>query len=116
MKSGFTKDILKCAKISLFIAVGIFLIFGLIYFTFYNNGTTSLSFFLKDSLYYIGCFGFLISIGFFMQKNATRPLKYQDQWNKMFSKLNLGFSIMFISFFICLYGMAIQLIVELKLL
>jgi hypothetical protein len=112
MKSGILKDIFKCTKIALFISVGISIFFTSIYYIFYNSGSSSLLYFIKNNLYYIGCFGFLISSGFFIQKNATRPLKYQDSWNRMFNKLNLGMVIMFVSLFICLYGMIIQLSLE----
>ena len=115
MKSGIIKDVFKCAKVALFIAIGISIFFTIIYYIFYNNGNLSLFNFIKNNLYYIGCFGFLISAAFFIQRNATRPLKYQDSWNKMFSKLNLGLVIMFISFFICLYGMIIQFSIESKI-
>jgi hypothetical protein len=112
MKLGILKDILKCAKVALFIAMGISIFFTFIYYIFYNNNHSSLLNFIKNNLYYIGSFGFLICSGFFIQKNAIRPLKYQDAWNKMFNKLNLGLVVMFISLFICLYGMVIQLTLE----
>lgn len=112
MKSGIFKDILKCTKIALLISIAISIFFTAIYYIFYNSGSSSLLYFIKNNLYYIGCFGFLISSGFFIQKNATRPLKYQDSWNRMFSKLNLGMVVMFVSLFICLYGMIIQLSLE----
>lgn len=112
MKFAILKDILKCTKIALFISVGISILFTSIYYIFYNNGSSSLLYFIKNNLYYIGCFGLLISSGFFIQKNATRPLKYQDSWNKMFSKLNLGMVVMFVSLFICLCGIVIQLSLE----
>ncbi|MCR1898445.1 hypothetical protein NSA47_05500 [Irregularibacter muris] len=103
------KDIFKCAKLALFISSGIAVFFTLIYFIFYQGKDISLFGFIKNALYYIGCFGFLISAGFFIQKNATRPLTYQDAWNKMFSVLNLGLVIMFVSLFICFYGMIVQI-------
>lgn len=112
MKSGILKDIFKCTKLAFFISLGIAIFFTLIYFIFYSSNDISLLNFIKNNLYYVGSFGLLISSGFFVQKNATRPLKYQDSWNKMFSKLNLGLVIMFVSLFICFYGMIIQLSLE----
>lgn len=115
LKSAILKDIFKCTKIALFISLGIAIFFTLIYYIFYSNNDISLLNFIKNNLYYVGCFGFLISSGFFIQKNATRPLTYQDSWNKMFSKLNLGFVVMFVSLFICFYGMIIQLSLETRI-
>lgn len=115
MRFKIARDILKCAKIALFISIGAFILFGLIYIMFYTHRNINFLNFMKNNLYYIGCFGFLICSGFFIQKNANRSLEYQDEWNKMFHKLNLGLVVMFISFFICLYGMIIQLSLELKI-
>ena len=117
MKPGILKDILKCAELALFITIGVFIFFTAIYYIFYNNNNSpsSLFNFIKNNLYYIGCFGFLLCSGFFVQKKATRPLIYQDSWNKMFNKLNLGMVVLFISLFICLNGMIIQLLLESKI-
>jgi hypothetical protein len=112
MKFGILKDIFKCGKVAFFITMGISTFFTVVYYIFYNNSHPSLLDFIKNNLYYIGCFGFLICSGFFIQKNAVRPLKYQDSWNKMFSKLNLGLVVMFVSLFICMYGMVIQIALE----
>lgn len=116
MRPGIIKDILKCIKLALFIVLGICLLFGGIYLLFYSRSNTMFLNFLKNSLYYIGCFGLLISTGFLIQKNANRDFDYQEVWNKMFCRLNLGFVILFVSLFICLSGMAIQLFVEARLL
>lgn len=115
MISKIAKDIFKCAKIALYISIGAFIFFGLIYFLFYSHRDIGFLSYIKNNLYYIGCFGLIICCGFFIKKNANRSFKYQDDWNKMFNKLNLGFVVMFISLFICFYGMVIQLSIELKI-
>ena len=114
MKFALIKDILKCAKIAFYIAVGTFIFFGIVYYLFNSRNSISLFNVIKNIFYYIGCFGLLISSAFFIQKNAVRPLNNHDAWSKMFRKLNLGLVIMFISLFICLYGMMIQILLEIK--
>jgi len=109
MNFRIVKDILKCAKLAIFITLGIAVFFMLIFYIFYGVRGISLLNFIKNALYYIGSFGLLISTGFFVQKNGTRPLANYETWKKMFSNLNLGFVIMFISLFICLYGMFLQI-------
>lgn len=109
---NFLKDIVKCSKIALFISLGITFLFGIIYYLFFSKSLLILFTFIKNSLYYIGCFGFLISCGFFIKRDANRPLDYEDEWREKFKKLSLSFVILFISFFICLYGMVIQVFLE----
>ncbi len=113
MKSGLIHDLIKCIKIAFFIALAAAVLFSIIYFIFYNNGNVFV--FIKNSLYYIGCFGLLISAAFFIRRDATRPLKHEDDWKKLFYKFNLGFVIMWISLFVCIFGMLIQLISEVSL-
>lgn len=115
MKFYLIKDILKCAKFALYITFGIFAFFGIIHYLFYSKNIINLFNTIKNTFYYIGCFGLLISSGFFIQKNAVRPLDNNDAWIKMFHKLNLGLVMMFISLFICLLGMIIQILLETKL-
>lgn len=106
------KDIFKCMKVAFLISIIIFVLFSIIYYLFYGNSSVTILYFIKDRLYNIGCLGFLISVGFFMQRNATRPLTYRQKWETMFRKLNLGIVIMVISLFICIYGMVIQSFIE----
>ena len=115
MASKIAKDILKCGKIALFISIGAFIFFGLIYLLFSSYRDISFLSYMKNNLYYIGCIGLIICCGFFIKKNANRSFKYQDDWNRMFHKLNLAFVIFSISLFICFYGMMIQLFLELKI-
>jgi len=112
MITDVIKDILKCAKVALLVAAIVLIIFSVIYYLFYSGGSIPILPFLKDRLYNIGCFGFLISAGFFVQRDATRPLDYHKQWKKIFHRFNLGIVIMTVSFFTCLYGMLIQLFLE----
>ncbi|MDF2673494.1 MAG: hypothetical protein K0R09_1759 [Clostridiales bacterium] len=113
--SKIAKDISKCARIALYISIGAFIIFGVIYLLFYSNRDIGFFYYMKNNLYYVGCIGLVICCGFFIKKNANRSFKYQDDWNRMFHKLNLAFVIFFISLFICLYGMIIQLLLEVKI-
>lgn len=115
MKFYLIKDILRCAKFAFYIAIGIFVFFGIIHYLFYSKNILSLFNTVKNSFYYIGCFGLLISSGFFIQKNAVRPLDNNDAWVKMFHKLNLGFVMLFISLFICSLGMIIQILLEARI-
>jgi hypothetical protein len=112
MKFCFVRDLFKCAKIAFYIAVGVAIFATIIFCIFYDKHHMNLFGYIKNCLYYTGCFGFLVSVGFFVQKNATRPLVYQNEWRKIFYRLNLGFVIMFIGLMICMVGMLIQLITE----
>lgn len=112
MIGDIIKDILKCAKVALLVAAIVSVLFGIIYYLFYRGGSIPVLQFLKDRLYNAGCLGFLISAGFFMQRDATRPLDYHKQWKRMFRRFNLGIVIMTVSFFVCFYGMIIQLFIE----
>lgn len=115
MKSSLIHDLINCTKIAFYIASGAAVFFTLIYLIFYNNGDANIFVFIKNSLYYIGCFGFLISAAFFIKRDGTRPLHHEEQWKKHFHRFNLGFVVMWISLFICIFGMLIQLILEILL-
>lgn len=112
MKKTLFYDIIKCAKLAFLISLIISVFFGIIFFISTTHSTVPMLNFIKNGLYYIGCFGFLISGGFFIQRNANRPLNYNEKWRQLFSRLNLGLVIMFISLFICFYGMLIQVFIE----
>jgi len=112
MVVGFLKDVFKCAKVALVALAIVWIIFGMVYYLFYCGSSVPVLMFIKDRLYNVGCFGFLVSVGFFMQRDATRPLDNRKQWENMFKKFNLGIVIMTVSVFICFYGMIIQLFLE----
>lgn len=106
------KDILKCGIISFITCLVICAFLGIVHVIFISSNMLAVFNFIKSSLYYIGSFGLFISAGFFIQKNGTRPLSYNDKWREHFSKLNLGLVIMFISLFMCFNGMVIQYFLE----
>ncbi|MDF2672797.1 MAG: hypothetical protein K0R09_1062 [Clostridiales bacterium] len=108
----FFIDIVKCIKYALFISFLIAAITTIVFLLSHNGITIWLLSDVKKYLYYSGCFTLFISIGFFLQKRTLRPLVYEKDWKKNFSKLSLSFVIMFTGFFVCGIGMILQFIFE----
>lgn len=106
--AAYIIDIGKCILISIFCALIIGVLAGLISLIAYGFDSFMIGDGIKRGLYYIGMFGLFISAGFFMQRDGTRPLAYNYEWKKYFKKFNLGFVIMFVSLFVCSIGMVLQ--------
>lgn len=104
----FITDILKCFAVALGIFLIILSISWAICFIMYRGDTLALLNAVKRGSYFIGIMGLFLSSGFFLQRNATRPLVYSEQWKSYFRFLNLGFVIMFVGFFLCSIGMIVQ--------
>lgn len=106
------KDFVKCGKLSAFPTAFIALISVLLGLFHRNLGPeTAVS--IKNGLYYTGSFGLLLSAAFFVQKNGNRPLDFQYEWRQHFKRFSLGFVVLFVSLFTCLWGVLIQLVYEL---
>jgi hypothetical protein len=109
---GIIKDLVKCAVISIPFSAAFAIISGVISFIVYRGNVEAVLDVIKRTLYYTGMLGLGLSVGFFIQRDATRPLLYNDEWKKRFSVLNLGFVIMLVSLFICIAGMVVQNYIE----
>lgn len=105
---NFLFDILKCLILALIISLVILSISGAIYFLLYKGDLMGILNSVKRANYTIGIVGLFLSSGFFVQRNATRPLVYHEEWRNHFKFFNLGFVIMFISLFVCSFGMVAQ--------
>lgn len=105
-------DIVKCLLIGIITSLAIAFIVGLFGFIIHKGNSNQIFELIKRFLYYIGMLGLLLSCGFFVQRDATRPLIYNDEWKKYFKQLHLGFVIMFINLSLCLIGMIIQILIE----
>jgi hypothetical protein len=101
-------DVGKCILASIICSIIIGAFAGIISLLVYGFNGLLIMEGIKKGLYYTGMLGLLLSAGFFMQRDATRPLAYNIEWKKYFEKLNLGFVIMFVSLFTCSIGMLIQ--------
>lgn len=63
---------------------------------------------VKNAAYYVSALGLMLSAAFFITRDGTRPLIYNDEWRKHFVVLNLALVIMFISFTIGISAMIFQ--------
>ncbi|MDO6353697.1 hypothetical protein Q3V94_01175 [Caloramator sp. CAR-1] len=108
----FINDALKAMGIGFAISLIILSISWAICFIVYKGNTFLVFNGVKNSLYYIGILILFLSAAFFIQRDATRPLNYEDEWKKHFKVLNLGFVILFIGIAINVAGMVIQNIIE----
>lgn len=104
----FLLDIIKCYILSALISLVILIISWAIGLLFYRGDLLVLLNSVKKASYVIGIIGLFLSSGFFIQRNATRPLVYHEEWREWFKFLNLGFVIMFVSLFVCSFGMIAQ--------
>ncbi|MCX7904935.1 MAG: hypothetical protein N2486_10560 [Caloramator sp.] len=108
----FIKDALKAMGIGLVLSLIILSISWAICFIMYRGNTFLVFNGVKNSLYYIGILILFLSAAFFVQRDATRPLNYEDEWKKHFKVLNLGLVILFIGIAINIVGMVIQNLIE----
>lgn len=109
---SFIKDALKAMGIGFILSLIILSISWVICFIMYGGNTFLVFNGVKNSLYYIGIITLFLSAAFFIQRDATRPLNYEDEWKKHFKVLNLGFVILFIGIAINVAGMIVQNIIE----
>lgn len=108
------KDILKCIIIGVIISLGLSLLASLVLIILYGNKTVSILEGIKSVNYFFGAMGMLLSGGFFMKRDGTRPFIYKEEWKGHFKKMNIGFVIMFIGMAVIAFGVVIQCYIEMK--
>lgn len=104
----FLQDILRCMVVGFAISLGLSIISGLILLIIFGTNAALVFGWIKSINYFVGAMGLLLSGGFFMKRDGTRPLIYKDEWKKYFKQMNIGFVVMFISLFIVLVGVLIH--------
>lgn len=109
---GILKDLFRCFKLSLKIFL-IPLILGAVValITSIYNGVFSLPEIFKiinRMIIRISCFGLAISGIGFIKTRMMEPLNYEEKWAEYFNVLNLIGAIFFISLFILIYGIIID--------
>ncbi|KRQ87125.1 hypothetical protein ABG79_00923 [Caloramator mitchellensis] len=109
---GLFRDIIISMAIGAGISLVLVSISWVICLFLYRGEINSTLFFIKNALYYVGIFTLFLSAAFFMQRNATRPLEYEDEWKEHFKVLNLGLVILFIAIAITTTGMLLHFIIE----
>lgn len=101
-------DLFKCIGIGFIISLAIAVITGLIAILFsWGNILLSLEW-VKRVIYFIGGLGLFLSAGAFLQRDATRPFVYNEEWKAHFKIFNIGFVMMLISFSVLVFGMMVH--------
>lgn len=104
----FLQDILKCVVVGLVISLGVSIISGIILLIIFGTNAAMVFGWIKAVNYFVGAMGLLLSGGFFIKRDGTRPFVYKEQWKKLFKQMNIGFVILVIGITIIFVGTIIQ--------
>lgn len=107
-----TKDLLNCAKLAVYIFIGVFLV-GLIIGYLQSRGQWGEVLLWGARLSLIASAIGLGIVGMsFLKPDTMRPLEYQKQWEEYYSVLNLTYVILFVSLFLGLISFAADYLIR----
>jgi len=104
---AYIKDVARCIYIGILIAAGIGVVMVIAALVFRGD--------ILDILYrayiYIGCLAISVAGISFLMPKTLRPLDYNEDWERYFSKLNIGYVILLIGLTLLAAGVVLSIIV-----